>query len=66
MLLLHHIIQIVALSEPTGLWEGVVVLEGLEGQWVGGVLVHGHHARERRMVHAQHLPEKLFGCIGIG
>jgi hypothetical protein len=61
----HHVIQIVAWSEPTGLWEGVVVLEGLEGQWVCGVLVDGDHAREHRMARVQHLPEKLFGGVGI-
>jgi hypothetical protein len=31
MILFHHIIQIWAWSEPTSLWKGVLVLEGLEG-----------------------------------
>jgi hypothetical protein len=53
------------LSEQTGLWECVVVLEGIEGRWVRGVLVHGDHVRERRMARVQRLPEKLFGGVGI-
>jgi hypothetical protein len=65
MVLFHHIIQIFALSESTGLWEGVVVLEGLEGRWVCGVLIDGDHTREDGMARTQHLPEKLFGSAGI-
>jgi hypothetical protein len=65
MILFHHIIQIFALSEPTGLWEGVIMLEGLEGRWVGGVLVHSDRAWKRRMTGAQHLPEESFGGAGV-
>jgi hypothetical protein len=43
------IIQILALSEPTGLWECALLLEGVEGRWVRGVLVHGDHTGCERM-----------------
>jgi len=49
MILFDHIIQILALSEPTGLWEGAVLLEGVEGRWVRGVLVDGDHTGGARM-----------------
>ena len=37
------------LPQRTAVWEGAFPLEGLEGRWVGGVLVLRDHARERRM-----------------
>jgi hypothetical protein len=39
MILVHPIVQILTLPKQTRLWEGAVVLEGLESQGVGGVLV---------------------------
>jgi hypothetical protein len=65
MILFHNIIQIPTLSELAGLWEYALVLEGVEGQWVCGVLVDGNHVWEGRMAHGLHLPETLFGGIGI-
>jgi hypothetical protein len=65
MILFHNIIQILTLSELAALWECAVVLEGVEGQWVCGVLVDGNHVWEGRMARAQYLPETLFGGIGI-
>jgi hypothetical protein len=41
------------------------VLEGVEGQWICGMLVDGNDAREHGMARAQHLPEEPFDCIGI-
>ena len=65
MVLFHHIIQILTLSELTAFWKCAVVLEDGEGQWVRGVLVHGDHARERRVTGVQHLPEKPFGGVCV-
>jgi hypothetical protein len=36
------------------------VLEGVEGRWIGGVLIHGDNARQRRVARVQYPPEKLF------
>jgi hypothetical protein len=49
----------------TAFWPWAVVLEGVEGQGVRGVLVHGDHARERRMTGISHLSEHVFGGAGI-
>ena len=57
MILFYHIIQILALSEPTGLWERSVVLEGLKRQGIGGVLVDGNDPRGARMRGLKHLAE---------
>jgi hypothetical protein len=65
MVLFYHIIQVLTLSEPTGFRKCTVVLESVEGQWARRVLVDGDDARERRRARVQHLPEKLFGGVGI-
>jgi hypothetical protein len=65
MVLLDDIIQLLTLSELTVLWKRAYVLEGVEGQWICGMLVDGNDAREHGMARAQHLPEEPFDCIGI-
>jgi hypothetical protein len=45
VILFVETMQILALSELTTLWQGAVVLEGVEGQGVGGLLVDGHDAQ---------------------
>jgi hypothetical protein len=64
-LLFHNIIQAFALSEPRILRERLLLLKALEGGSIGSTLVQGDHARERRMARVQHLPEQLFGVVGI-
>jgi hypothetical protein len=65
MILFNHIIRVLALPQQTGLWEGAVALEGIEGRRIRRILVHGDHVRERRMTHVQHPPEKLFSGVGV-
>jgi hypothetical protein len=43
VILFYPSIQLFALSEPTGLWAGVVLWEGVEGWWGCGVLGDGDH-----------------------
>jgi hypothetical protein len=65
MILLHHISQILAWSEKAGLRESSVVLEGVESQWVRGVLVDGDHTRCERMWGLEHLTEEALSRVGI-
>jgi len=65
VILLYPIIQILALSEPTGLWACAVLLEGVAGWWVRRVLVDGEHTGRARMCVPQHLAAAALSCIGI-
>jgi hypothetical protein len=65
MILFYHIIQVLALPQQTGFWAGAVALEGIKGRRIRRILIHGAHAWQRRMTCIQHLPEKLFGGIGV-
>jgi hypothetical protein len=65
IILFHKVIQIPTLFEPAAPRECAVVLEGIEGQWIFGVLADGNHVQEGRMARSQHLSETLFGGIGI-
>jgi hypothetical protein len=50
MILFHHIIiQILALSEPTDLWECSLLPKDLESGWRRGVLIHGDHTGGTRL-----------------
>jgi hypothetical protein len=57
MILVDHIIQVLALPQQTGIWEGAVALKGIEGRRIRRILVHGDHVRERRMTRVQPPPE---------
>jgi hypothetical protein len=65
MILFHHIIQVLALSELTGLREQLLLLQALEGGWIGGVLVDGDHSRGERMGGLEHLTEEALSRLRI-
>ena len=52
VVLLDDIVQILALAKIRTRSDESLVLDGIERDWVGGVLVHGHHSRGRRMSRA--------------
>jgi hypothetical protein len=65
VILFYHIVQVFALSEQTVLRESAVVLEGLERQGVGRVLVDRDDPGGARMGGLEHLAEEAFSRIGI-
>ena len=52
VVLLDDVVQILALAKIRTRSDESLVSDGLERDRVGGVLVHGHHARGRRMSRA--------------
>ncbi len=45
LLLFHQILYLFTVAKSPRLWEGAVVLEGVERPWGRGVLVDGEHTR---------------------
>jgi hypothetical protein len=64
MILFHHIVQVLALPERTGLRERPLLLQDFEGGRIRRVLVDGDHARWNRMVRPKGLAAKLLGGFG--
>jgi hypothetical protein len=65
MIRFHDILQILAWSEPTGLWAGAVRLEGGEGRWVRGVFVAGADPGCARMGGLEHFAEATRSRVGF-
>jgi hypothetical protein len=64
VILCHHVVQVVALSEQAGLRQGAVALEGLERRGVARVLVDRDAPGGARMGGLEHLAEEAFSRIG--
>ena len=65
MVLLDDVVQILALAERRTWSEQSLVFDGLERDRVGGVLVHVHDARGRRMRRTDRLAEERDGRIPV-
>jgi hypothetical protein len=66
MILFDDIIQLLVLSEPTGLREGSVLLEDVESHGVYGVFIDRDHPRRARMGGLEHLAEEALSRIAYG
>jgi hypothetical protein len=55
VILFKQVIQSRTMSELTDFGKYSVMLEDVEGQWVGSVFIHGDDARKRREARFQYL-----------